>query len=256
VPAGQQWFKSGNFGEDQQPFLMAMLADLRKNFAVDDDRILIHGFSNGGNGSWYYAMHYPSLFAGMVTRGGSPCTTVWFENLVNVPAYIVHGDKDSVIGPDTDRKAAAKLKELAYDVTYKELPGGHDPFLDQTNNEIVAWLGKQKRKAYPLKIAFKNAETRASRAYWAEIAERDGEKAEINAEVKGNRIDLTVRGVKEIVLWLADDLVDLEKPVTVACGGKTLHEGLVPRSAADLLAWLDATGDRAAAPVARLALKP
>jgi len=255
-PAGQQWFKDGTFGEDQQPFVMALLADLRKNFAVDDDRILIHGFSNGGNASWYYAMHYPSLFAGMVTRGGSPCSTKWFENLLHVPSYIVHGDKDSVIGAEDDRKAAAKLKNLAYDVTYKELPGGHNPFLNDTNPEIVTWLGKQKRKAYPLKIAFKTADVRASRAYWVEITDRVGKGAEVNAEVKENRIELTVRGVKEIVLWLSDDLVDLEQPVTVVCGGKTLHEALVPRAAADLLAWLDATGDRAAAPVVRLALKP
>lgn len=251
VPAGAQWFP------EQRAFVAAMLADARRHFAIDDDRVALHGFSNGGNGAWYYGCHFPSLWCGVITRGGGCPVPNLLPNLTGLPCAIVHGDKDEVIPVSHDREAAATLKELGCAVLYKEIPGGgHDPFLDKLNGELLPWLGKQRRKPWPAMVSFLNGSEKDARAHWVEVPRQEADWREFSVEVKeGNRIEVSGSRVQEMVLWLSDELLDLDKPVTVADGEEILFQGVVSRSAGDLLRWLDETGDRAAAPVARLVIK-
>ena len=39
------------------------LADVKKNYEVDDNRILVRGFSMGGASAWHIGAHYGSEFA-------------------------------------------------------------------------------------------------------------------------------------------------------------------------------------------------
>lgn len=246
-PAGDQWFPK------QRPFVQAVLDDVCRTFAIDDDRVALHGFSNGGNGSWYYGQHWPSRWSAMFTRGGgSPELEDMLVNLLHLPCTIVHGSGDPVIKVDHDRASAAALTQLGFDVTFKEMPGKHEPFLDQVNPEVIPWLAKARRDPYPKTVKALSRSGEDGRYYWIDCAKRTGDRVEVAATVEGQGIALTVQGTGELVLWLADPLLDLDQPVIVTWNGKQTHAGLVPRRGSDLLAWLDATCDRAAAPVARL----
>ncbi|MFH1024293.1 MAG: hypothetical protein V1809_13010 [Planctomycetota bacterium] len=251
VPPGAQWFP------EQRPFVLGMLNDVRKTFPIDDNRVALHGFSNGGNGAWFYALYYPSLWCGVITRAGSPYREDLFKNLMNVGVAVVHGEKDSVIPAGRDRDAANALKVLKYNVIHKEIPaGGHEPFDDKTNPELLPWLRKLERPAWPKKIVFRPPDDESPRAYWLEAGANGAAAAEVTAEVKeGNRVALTASGVGEMTLWLSDDLVDLDKPVVVVKDGLEVFQEAVPRRASDLVDWFAATGDRATAPVARIKVR-
>ncbi len=246
-PAGGQWFP------EQRPFLLAVLDDLRRHFAIDDDHVSLDGFSNGGHGAWYYGSHYPSLWCAMLARSGAAYDEDLFANFLHVPCTVVHGTADTVIPIARDRMAVAKMKEAGCQVVFKEMPGGHNPFLDELNGELIPWLAKQKRDPFPLKFQMRSPVSEEHRAYWVEMVDR-ASVAEVHAAVDGQTIALTTTGCVALHLWLDDALVDLERPVTVSWNGTTVHQGLVPRRGADLLTWLASTGDRAAAPVAMLAL--
>lgn len=246
-PAGSQWFP------EQRPFVLAVLDDVRRHFAIDDDHISLDGFSNGGHGAWYYGCHYASLWSALLPRSGSSYDEDLFGNLLHVPTTIVHGNADPVIPIARDRMALAKMKAAGCTVTFKEMPGGHVPFLDELNGELIPWLAKQQRDPYPRSFTMRSNVLGESRAYWVEMTER-ADLAEIHATVDGQTIALTTTGCTGLCLWLSDRLVDLDRPVTVTWNGTTVHQGAVARHGADLLAWFDATGDRAAAPVAKLDL--
>ena len=74
----------------------------------------------------------------------------------------------------------------------------------------------------------------------------------MKASVEGNTI--TIQGASQAVLWLSDELVDLDQEVEVTLGGKTVHSGLIPRRVQDLLLDMDDRFDRLAPAWTRLPL--
>lgn len=94
---------------DDVAFVMAMIAELGSEYAVDPERIFLVGFSNGGMLSYRLACQYGNAFAGIAVVGGalnySPCRPP-----TPVSVLIVHGTTDATVpyggGPTNDRTAA------------------------------------------------------------------------------------------------------------------------------------------------------
>jgi pimeloyl-ACP methyl ester carboxylesterase len=51
--------------------LMEALAEVKRRYKIDEDRIILRGFSMGGCGAWHIAMHYPSLWAAAEIGAGT-----------------------------------------------------------------------------------------------------------------------------------------------------------------------------------------
>lgn len=74
----------------------------------------------------------------------------------------------------------------------------------------------------------------------------------LSGRVEGQTITVLTRRCADIELLLPEDLVDLDRPVTVTCNGRVRHRGLIRRRVAT---WLEAayrTWDFQRVPVARL----
>jgi pimeloyl-ACP methyl ester carboxylesterase len=105
----------------------------RKHYSIDDNRIVVRGFSMGGASVWNFAVHYPGLWAAAAPGAGfsetplflrdyqkEKLTPTWYEsklwhvydctdyalNLFNCPTVAYSGEKDS-------QKQAADLMEKA-----------------------------------------------------------------------------------------------------------------------------------------------
>jgi len=137
----------------------------RSNLNVDDDRVYVTGYSQGGHVSWHLAVMFGHLLAASAPMAGvpafeSPSLTfdMYLENLGSVPLWAVWGEKDTAPPPakgnvDLDRAAAARLKALGNDL-FKgtELPGaGHgDCFFPR--GELATFFEAHKRTAVPTKF--------------------------------------------------------------------------------------------------------
>lgn len=247
-PPGGQWFP------EQEEFLLAVYRDLQSSFNIDANRVYLGGFSNGGNGTWFHAQNHPWLFAAACPRGGGN-PTGQLENLLHLGVYIIHGEKDATIPCDGDRRDAARLKELKYDVVYVEVPdGGHEPFHKETP-KVLEFFTKHVRNPWVKKVKFSGRREGPDRIYWVEVTKPSG-TARVSAEVtEGNRIALEVGGASEICLHLSDALVDLDKPVVVTLNGAEVHSGPVPRTLEAIVTDLRATRDPSASSSARLVLE-
>jgi predicted peptidase len=148
--------------------VMAALEKTIKEFNGDPKRVVLTGYSAGGNGTWSLASRYPTRFAAIVpvcafvsefrgrstavlypalAQGDDPYAEV-ATNVSSLPIWMVHGAKDDVVLPDESRKMFQALKKLGANVRYTELPNANHNAWDPaySDAELIAWMLRQKRK--------------------------------------------------------------------------------------------------------------
>jgi hypothetical protein len=59
--------------------LFEALADIRKHYKIDDNRIVVRGFSMGGAACWHFAMHFPGEWAAAAPGAGFAETEEFFS---------------------------------------------------------------------------------------------------------------------------------------------------------------------------------
>lgn len=71
------WIQLDVFGRTNNAYRFAgeadvfeALADVKRRYRIDDRRVVLHGFSMGGAGSWHLGLHYPSLWCSVGPGAG------------------------------------------------------------------------------------------------------------------------------------------------------------------------------------------
>src|SRR5262245_30134761 len=109
-----------NLGELSEKDVMNVLAEVRREFTVDEKRIYLIGHSMGGAGTWHLGTKYSDLWAGLAPIApaafGAP---TGLDKLAKIPVIVVQGDKDNLVPATGVRRWVAKLKEL--NVTHEYL---------------------------------------------------------------------------------------------------------------------------------------
>ncbi len=113
-PADEQSAK-GWTDEEVQEALMETIEEIAgTNGNVDMDRIYITGHSMGALGVWGMIAAYPDVFAAAV-----PISGLWdgsVDDLVDLPIWIFHGEKDEVVPVDRETMLRDRLEELGGNV--------------------------------------------------------------------------------------------------------------------------------------------
>jgi predicted peptidase len=88
--------------------VMMVLASVLNRQIIDDQKILVTGYSLGGNGAWHLAAHHPDRFSAAVVMSGWPP-----ENLESVdwrvPIYVIHSRDDEFIPLEPTQSAVNNL---------------------------------------------------------------------------------------------------------------------------------------------------
>ncbi len=248
-----------------------VLTEVKRRYLIDADRIYLSGHSMGGYGTWFQATHRPDLWASVSPQAGysdyflyhpamssSPDSSqqqfqkrlleswsplLFAENLLHVPAYIVHGAKDDNVVVEHSRKMRARLQELGYRYGYDENPeGGHwwGPRGKYYGVEVVdkppIWTFFQKhnrRVVAPRRVIFKTDTLRYGDAYWVAIDELDeaNRLARIEAEIKaGNTIAVQQNNITQFTLRLDEKPTDTNQPISVSVNNRIVFNGELPPS--------------------------
>jgi hypothetical protein len=238
-----------------------MIWEIGMEYAVDFDRIYCTGHSLGGVGAWYMAGVMPDLFAAASPAAGNPPAIVDYEYLYNTPLYVVHGGTDIQVTPDADREAAAIIKNLPEAnkrkgwFVYREIitkDGRGHALPNDVVRDMAAFMLKFKRNYVPDRVICVCPLTRArgmeiepaGRCFWLAIEGSNwGSKADGRLE-KDNTIRITFSGAGRLIVYLSDDMVDLNKPVKIWVNGTLKVDRVIPRSARFLLEHIEQTRDR------------
>lgn len=127
--------------------LAALLDEVAARYAVDTTRVYLTGHSMGGNGAWYLAYAHPERFAAVVPMS-APANPWWATRLRDVPVWVFHGARDSVVPL---RESEAMVKALREEgnrrVRLTVLPERGHGLLDLygENREIYDWLLRHRR---------------------------------------------------------------------------------------------------------------
>jgi dienelactone hydrolase len=196
-----------------------VLAEIRRDYRVDEDRIYLGGFSMGGNGTFLMGSGRPDQFAAIV-----PCSSwvkkEWVKNLLHVPAWMFCGGQESCA--PLLQKAHDFMKGQGTEVHFDTDPAsGHTTdFIDF--EEVTSWLLTHHLVRSPKHIHFETAQPSHSKAYWAtmESLVDYGLPARMDVVVKGQTVEVTMENVAVLHLRPPAEVLDLTQPVTVLLNGK------------------------------------
>ena len=263
-----------SYHEDCMSQVVMLVQHLKRRYPVDDDRVVLSGFSMGGRGSFSVGVAYPDPYCGVVPVAGTIgavqntsdlsvhkkycCPHV--ENALNLRLHYISGDQDVPLLLYQNRGCEQCLKTMDNEYVYTELPGvGHTIPMD-TWNKAVAWTLARARTPYPARVIYNQAYQDSSQypagmwaqtklklpQYWADLDARadTAKPARLMASVSGDEITLTATNVKKATVYLADGLLDLSAKVTIKGGGKVLYSGMVKRDRRFLLTEARRRADR------------
>jgi len=101
--------------------VMALVAAMRKEFAIDPQRIIVVGFSMGGAGTWHHAARHPDRFTAAIVMAGRTEEPV--ASLGKIPTYVIHGRNDDVVPFAQAEDRARGLEKAGRLVRFEALPG-------------------------------------------------------------------------------------------------------------------------------------
>jgi predicted peptidase len=104
--------------------VMALVAAVRDEFAIDRRRIVVVGFSLGGSGTWFLSSRHPDLFTAAIVMAGRTEEPV--ANLAKIPTYVIHSRDDQVVPFAQAEERASALERMGRRVRFDALGGvGH-----------------------------------------------------------------------------------------------------------------------------------
>lgn len=143
-----RWWREGGMRN-----IEAMIVDVRKRYAIDDDRVFLSGGSDGGTGTWALAMRRNDLFAGFIPMVGHPLvpatdrTAAFYENLKAVNVYNLSGGKDPLYPGTEVSRLVNEMNACGARVLHKNHEqAGHDMSFAETEvPRVLDFMGKWKR---------------------------------------------------------------------------------------------------------------
>ena len=207
-----------------------VLADVKRRFPIDEDRVYLTGLAMGGGGVLSIGLTRPDVWAAIAAV--SPVLPPGFEefaiNALNVPVKIFQGAIDPVVSSQTIRDWHERLAAAGASVEYVELPGvRHNAWeFAYKDAAIFEWFSQYRRQQYPERVHFATREYRNNTAYWARFdVLNPGTLATIDARFQEkNKLAITTSALDAFTLTLKGHPSFLPtQPLTLVVDGKTLR---------------------------------
>jgi hypothetical protein len=251
------------------------LADVKQRFHIDEDRIVIRGFSLGGHSAWHLGAHFASDWAAVAPGAGFAETPqflkvfakeklepTWWEEklwqLYDAPAYAENFRNVATVaysGEDDKQKQAADLMAgvlqkvgvpLVHVIGPKTKHEYH-PDSIVTINRLVDALAERGRDPLPRRVSLATPTLKYNRQAWVtvEALGRHWEKATVEAELAGDEVEVQTRNVTALALEMPTGRAPfaLGRPIAVHLDGQKL-QGPAPGSDRSWVARFHRVGSR------------
>lgn len=245
-----------------------MIKALGERYHIDHDRLYLSGHSDGGYGAWFQASRRPDLWSSISPQaavtdayfqrtdlqnaGGSVqrdfqkkllddrSPIKFAENLMYVPAYVVHGGADNEIPVRESQQMYDRLSQLGYTCVLDIVPGKPHwwwgPRFRLYNAgcadkpEIYDFFRKYSpRLTRPRRIVYETDGLRYNKAYWITIDSMDdvNKRARVEADVaEGNVVGLKLVNVSAVTLDLKSAPLQQDNVLIVTVNGRKAYSGL------------------------------
>ncbi len=214
--------------------------NVKKNYPIDDNRVLVRGFSMGGASTWNFAVHYTDLWAAAAPGAGfseSPqflklqvdklpdyerkllhmydCID-WAANLTQLPVVAYSGEIDGQKqAADIMEKAMAKEGLKLTHVIGPKTGHAYEKNAKAEVSRLVDAHAATGRNPLPKKIRFVTYTLRYPNMFWVHV---DGmgkhwEEARVEAEIEGSdTVKVSTKNVTALTLNMPAGLCPLDIP--------------------------------------------
>lgn len=96
--------------------VLALMAAISKEFAIDSQRVAVVGFSMGASGAWFLSARHRDRFTAAIIMAGrseDPLT-----NLARVPTYVIHSRADDVVPFEQAEERVKALERMGRTVKF------------------------------------------------------------------------------------------------------------------------------------------
>ncbi len=211
---------------------LEILADMKRQYPIDDNRVLATGFSMGGAAGWHHAVHYSDLFAA-ASPGAGFCETRVYQgmdksgewdalpdyqkklmhlydcpdiaiNLTMIPTIAYAGELDKQQQSGTLMEKA--LADLGYKLERVWGPKTEHKYEPNAKKDLAKRLdgyAEKGRNPVPAEIHFATYTLRYNHMFWigVERLEKHWDKAQVDAKLSpAGDITLTTKNVSALSL--------------------------------------------------------
>ncbi|MDG1499616.1 MAG: alpha/beta fold hydrolase [Planctomycetota bacterium] len=229
-----------------EEFVVQLIERAIRTFEIDPGRVYLAGHSMGGYGTWTLGGHHADRVAGLTPSAGAPTPIMAIgggfqgivegiiPNLYNVPIRIYQSDDDVQVPPEANRAAAKQLEAAqkaygGFDFEYWEVSGRGHTAPPGGYEALFAKVADRRRVSRPTRIVWQPELDWKLDFYW--LRWRDASKRAIltaDLDRQKNSIEIMVKGGGQegLSVWLDEQMVDLEKEVTILLSGKEVYRGI------------------------------
>jgi len=243
--------------------LNAIVAETKKLFNVDDNKVYLAGFSDGGKTVYNAAGYVSTPFACFYAINGMFVSPPEYYNMINRPLVSFVAEKDQLTDSRSIQSKAAFVTKLGGDWNYRFM-SGKKHFYHPYQAEVLPWvfthMQTKTRNPFPASLTYvsqenykdfhgidwlqikvdtkKNPEpwhrTDSVETFGTDGTERNyryGNKiGQAKAGYFDNTFTLTTSQVTEVTVYISPLMVDLSQPVRIVVNGKELFSGKVDYS--------------------------
>jgi hypothetical protein len=211
------------------------IEDVKRRFKIDDNRIVLAGFSMGGAGAWHLGAHYADRWCAVHAGAGfvdvrryqnvtPDKMPPWYEeklwglydvpdyrrSLLNVPviAYSGEEDKQKASADIMEAELAAEGYKIPHFIGPKMGHKYHPEVLVEVQKKIAEAVAKG-RDEFPKKVSLQTKTLRYNEMFWVSATrlKRHWDDARIDAEWTDCGVRLTTKNVAMIRLQLPESAV-------------------------------------------------
>jgi hypothetical protein len=157
--------------------ITALIRRIKTKFNVDDDRVYIGGFSDGGSAGYLYAMTMPTDFAAFFVLNGhmgigseDGSLPIYATNLFNSPIFVTTTNKDQHYLTSQMERTITMATRSGAKIFYRPLEGGHD--FNDIKGELPAifdFFEQHPRISFSDTIIWETAKDEFGRCRWLAI---------------------------------------------------------------------------------------
>jgi pimeloyl-ACP methyl ester carboxylesterase len=248
--------------------LFQALESVKKHYPIDDNRLVVRGFSMGGAAVWHFAVHFPGVFAAAAPGAGFSETpdflkvfqketirptdyeqklwhmydcTDYAINLFNLPTVAYSGEIDSQ-KQAADLMAAA-LKKEGMELTHVIGPKTAHAYEPGAKKEVIRRIDSivdHGRNPVPERVKFTTWTLRYNNAFWVTIdgLDKHWERARIETDLAARSprglepyVAVTVQNVSGFTLSMPPGLCPLDnanRQYVYITEGREAARGLTP----------------------------
>ena len=176
VPHGDRnatWFSANGRAN-----ILGELAFVKHQYNVDENKVFVSGFSDGGSGAYWQAFQDPTPWAAMISFHGHPAVgsygpyQTYPRNLLNRPIRATTGEQDGLYPPSDISPFVGLFTELGVDLEWIIYPGGHEAQFLTTEAEFsIDLITNTQRNPFSSEIVWETSNTAVGRCDWVRIDE-------------------------------------------------------------------------------------